>query len=729
METSGAVILRALAGLSEGCGRTIVIAGPPESGKSELLTLLRDRFAEAGTRIIEVAGSYRERTVSSAVSARILSEYERVAASEPSASSDSDSREVTPWAMSYAPLVPLASSSVSRHHAAGRGLESVPVDAFWARFTEDQRASTRPALAVVVDDGSLVDTESREFLSGLSGRTRFGPLLLLIALDSSNPAHSLWEEAFTGHPEVDWIRTVHTPTDLRDTQRVRNLLKGLPPASTALVRYTALLGGSASQVTLGRIGRMGLTQVAEALVAPAEAGLLRTRGDRVALIGEAGPRMILGTVTEEERRELHGRVSDALLALHPEPTLEQRLEISEHIAERDKGPTTVRFLAEVAQELERLQRYDLAELHISRAIACASGLASDARILLEAPLRVARTRVLVFAGRLAEAERELRESIGLAVLAQLPAEQLEELAESLFPALRVAGPRPALVTELTELADRLHQREAYAAEMYLLAALTEAHLARTRSDKAREEGARVSRLARLVPGTPVQALALLTVAAPLLEGTEDERRIATKCLRSARAILAASRRPVLQLYADEVHARRLLLRGERAAALTLHERAAPVGQRAHLPALELFHQLGIASTLIEGPADPRTAKALHASRQLAEQLHLIPPSPALLRLALVEGIGFTHADNASEARLRWGFVADLSATVPVPYRAEAWLRLADLELREGNHERAHAYLERLEQPATLRELRLDWAPWLAELRTRVDRELGQAESS
>ncbi|MCI4363744.1 MAG: ATP-binding protein [Thermoplasmata archaeon] len=723
------MILRALAGLSEGCGRTIVIAGPPESGKTELLTLLRDRFAEAGSRIIEVAGSYRERTVSSALSSRILAEYEHVASADPGGSSEMEGREVTPWAMSYAPLVPLPASSVSRHHAAGRGLQSVSADSFWARLTEDQRASPRPAIALVVDDGSLVDNDSREFLTELSSRTRYGPLLLLIALDSSNPAQALWEEAFTGRPDVDWLRTLHTPTDLRDTQRVRSLLKGLPPAGTALVRYTALLGGSASQVTLGRIGRMGLTQVADALVAPAEAGLLRTRGDRVSLIGEAGPGVILGTVPEEERRELHGRVADALLALHPEPTLEQRLEISEHIAERDRGPTTIRFLAEVAQELERLQRYDLAELHLSRAIACASGLASDARILLEAPLRVARTRVLVFAGRLPEAERELRESLGLAVLGQLPAEQLEELAESLFPALRVAGPRPALITELTELAERLHQREAYAAEMYLLAALTEAHLARTRSDKAREEGARVSRLARLVPGAPVQALALLTVAAPLLEGTEDERRIATKCLRSARAILAASRRPVLQLYADEVHARRLLLRGERAAALTLHERAAPVGQRAHLPALELFHQLGIASILIEDRPDPRTPKALQASRLLAEQLHLIPPSPALLRLSLVEGIGFARADSATAARLRWSFVSELPPTVPVPYKAEAWLRLADLELREGNHERAHAYLERLEHPATLRELRLDWAPWLAELRTRVDRELGQAESS
>ncbi|MCI4335089.1 MAG: hypothetical protein L3K04_05645, partial [Thermoplasmata archaeon] len=492
-----------------------------------------------------------------------------------------------------------------------------------------------------------------------------------------------------------------------------------------LVRYTAMLGGNTSQLTLGRVGRMGLTQVAEALTAPAEAGLLRTRGDKVTLVTEAESTVILSGMSEEERRELHDRVADALIALHPEPTLEQRLAICSHLAERDRGPTTIKFLSETAAELERQRMYDFAEQLLSKAIACTSGLATDTRLVLEAPLRVARTRVLVYAGRLPEAERELRESLGMAIAGRLPRDQLEELTESLLPPLRAAGPRPALLAELTELADRLHAHEAFAAEMYLVTVLTEAHLARTRTDKAREESARVSQLARLLPGAPAQALALLTVAAPLIEGTEEERRIATKCLRSARAILAASRRPVLQLYADEVHARRLLLRGERAAALTLHERAVPVAERAHLPAMELYHQLGIASLLVEDRPDPRAAKALTASRNLAEQLHLVPPSPPLLRLNLVEGIAFGRADSAGDARLRWGFVGELPPSVPLPYRAEAWLRLADLELREGNHARARSHLERLEHPATLRELRLDWAPWLAELRGRVDREIGE----
>lgn len=727
METAGSVILRALAGLAEGSGRTLIVTGPPESGKSELLEQIRTRVRESGARVLEAAGSYRERTVSSAISARLLAEYENASGpEEPDAAEKEDATEVTPWAMSYVPIAPLPSGSTSRSHAGGRGLPAVSPEGFWSRFTEDLRSTSGTPLAVVVDDGALVDHASREFLTALSTRTRFGPLLIVLALDSANPAQGLWEEGLTGRPDIDWIRLEHSHADAREAQRVRTLLKTLPPASLSLVRYTALLGGTTSQVTLGRVGRSGLTQIADALASPTEAGLLRTRGDRVTLATETSAGVIRASMTEEERREFHARIADALLALHPEPTLEQRLQIAEHVVERDRGPTTIKFLAETAAELDRQGQYDAAEQLLSRAIACASGLATDARLVLEAPLRVARTRALIFAGRPAEGERELRESLGLAVVGKLPRDQLEELTESLLPALRAAGPRPGLLNELTELSDRLHDHEAYAAEMFLVCALTEAHLARTRTDKAREESARVSRLARLLPGAPAQALALLTVAAPLIEGTEDERRIATKCLRSARAILAGARRPVLQLYADEIHARRLVLRGERAAALTLHERAVPIAQRAHLPAMELLHQLGIASLLVEDRPDPRAAKALSASRTIAEQLHLVSPSPALLRLALVEGIAFGRADSASAARLRWGFVGELPPSVPLPYRAEAWLRLADLELREGNHASARGYLDRLEHPSTLRELRLDWAPWLAELRSRVDREIGEA---
>src|ERR1700730_12941557 len=55
-------VVRSIGGLASGSGRTLVIAGPPLSGKSELLADLRAELAARPVRLIELRGTYRDRT-------------------------------------------------------------------------------------------------------------------------------------------------------------------------------------------------------------------------------------------------------------------------------------------------------------------------------------------------------------------------------------------------------------------------------------------------------------------------------------------------------------------------------------------------------------------------------------------------------------------------------------------------------------------------------------------
>lgn len=722
---AGSILSRVLLGLREGAGRTVVFAGPPESGKSELIRRYRAACQDSGARVLEAQGSYRERGMSAAIAGRLAAAFAEGGSTEQS-NDPISLHEVPAWAMST-PLPPPAMSSRERGSlSAGRRTSTISAEEFWDQVM-DREGDRRPgSLVLAVDDAGLADAESREFLLTLAARARFGPIVLLLALDTTLPSNRAWEETLQGRSDVDWLKLDRSRPDPREIAPFRELLRRFPPEGLAIARALALLGGSERPLTLGRIIGLRPAQLADALHGMEQAGVLRTREDRVTFGRDSTLPAVLESLNDEDRRQLHGRIADALQALHPEPTIAQRLAISEHIAERDRGPPTVRFLSETASVLADEGRFDLAEELLSKAIACASTLATGARLLLEAPLRIARVRALIFSGRLPEAERELREGVNLALQAQLPADRIEELTEPLLPALRLAGPRPQLLSELVELSERLDNAGARGCAIHLLSVLVEAQLAAGQPEKARQESIRVSRIARRNPGAPAQALALLTAAAPLTDGTEEERNIAAKCLRSARAMLAASRRPVLQLYADELHARRLSLRGERSAALAFYERAVTTAERAKLPDAELFHRLGIGSLLVDEVSDGRAERALTRTRELADRLRLVPPSPALLRLALLEGRAHARKEESGPARLRWDFVGRLSAAPPLPLQAEAWLRLADLELRDQNLSRARKYLQRLDDPEMLRELPLAWAPWLAELRSRAQRSFDES---
>ncbi|MGI0151676.1 MAG: AAA family ATPase, partial [Thermoplasmata archaeon] len=364
----GTSLLRALSGLADGTGRTVVIAGPPGSGKSESLATFGTALQQTGARVINAQGSYRDRSVPYAVATRIWEEYERAAVEAPSPPTESLNRaEVPAWGFAYVSEAPLMSRQ--RLQAVGRGGSEVRPEEFWAEFAHDLEEGRLGSLAVLVDDATLLDHESREFLTYLSARARLRPLLMVLVLDSSVPTYSLWDEHLDHRVDVDWIRSGPSRGDLRDAHRMRGVLKGMSGPSQTMVRITALLGGSASQVTLSRAARMTLGQVAEALNAPVAANLLKIRSDRVALAQEGWGPLIEESIPEEERREMHGEIARALHALYPEPSLEHRIEIANHLFRHAKDADALRALATAAQLLEREFQFDAAEELLARAVA------------------------------------------------------------------------------------------------------------------------------------------------------------------------------------------------------------------------------------------------------------------------------------------------------------------------------------------------------------------------
>ncbi|HEV2316632.1 MAG TPA: ATP-binding protein [Thermoplasmata archaeon] len=714
---------RALTGLLEGSGRTVAIAGPPASGKSAVLAELRAQLNGLGCQVIEVAGSFRERSATNALAQRIVDSYGRGASAGESGSTGiPDEPSAMAWAYAAPPVAPTSSSSRVRSRAGLRPDAVVRPEDFWTRWVRDLRSGAPTPLAICVDDAQLADSESRAFLGDLSRRARFRPLLVALALDTSVPAAGLWDEYLAGRGDVDWIRRPYPKPDPRDVQRAHDALERLPPVAQRLVRLTFLLGDSVALPTLARVVRMGREQLLQAAKAPIEAGLLRIRDDRVAVASDALRPVLEELLPGNAVSEMHAAIADALVALHPEPSPDQEAEIARHLFARARDGEALRALCSAAARLEREARIEEASALIGAAIRCSLELTEPDRIGVEAGLRVERARLLVYSGRVEDAEREVREGLGLALLAQLPNERLEELLESLLPALRLVGPRTALVSELSELCDRFHDREAPGAEALALGALVDYELQRGRLAVAREESVRCSRLVRTLPKGPAQAVGLLSVAAPILDGSEEERRIAAKCVRSARDILETYRRPELQLYTDEVYARQLLGRGETRSAIALHDQAVHVAERARNLPYEFIHNVALAALLSDGRGDPRLQPALKRSLELSDRFALSGPASRALELFLLQGRWQARAEHREEAREWWSSVADrLSPLVPNAYRAEAWMRLADLEVREGRMAEARSHLERLERPELRNGLRGDWAGQLADLRSRVDR--------
>ncbi|HYB77678.1 MAG TPA: hypothetical protein VEE83_03230, partial [Thermoplasmata archaeon] len=422
------------------------------------------------------------------------------------------------------------------------------------------------------------------------------------------------------------------------------------------------------------------------------------------------------------RKEMHLDIANALSALSHEPSLARRVEVARHYLAWYPGPMALHHLLEAAELGLEFSAFDSAEELISEAIGCLGTLPPAERNPLEPELRLLHAEALFAAGRSSDAEAELREGIDRALHSELSAGLLAEWVEPLVLAMRVVGPRPSLATSLMELAERCQDAGAVDLEVLFEAMIAEFHYERNLPDKAREESHRAARLSRQLPDGHLQAVALLAVGLSRIEGTLEEQELAGKFLRAARTLLGRARRWELDYLAEDLEARLLEARGETLQSKELRERSLPGVQRAKLPAIELYHQLGIAEILLNRGTSKGVDAALDRARTIVELLHLIPPSPGLLRLWLLEGRQFALNDSLDAARDRWEAIAEEPPSDAIPrLRVEATVRLALMAYAQHRPEVAEERVGRLSEPDLKSAVPAGWESWIDQLEARAPR--------
>ena len=720
-------VLRAMEGIAEGSGRTVAIVGPPMSGKSALLGELRGLLTARGARIVELRGSYRARSVPYGALDGLRAET--VVGGQDSGGAPENAETDTPLT-DPVPSIPYLTERLPRSRRSraerprttylgqpvrARAANEGDPDAYWQEVLSEMRGATGHPIAILIDDGALFDSESREFVVALSKRARLRPFLIVIALDTSVPGFVTWEEAFLGRGDVDWVRFQESRPDPREAHRLKALFDDLPSVSQRVAGYVSLLGGNVGEVVLTRVSRLTFSQLAEAILPASGVGLLKVTEGKVAIPHPAWIPLTADLLPDRQRREMHLEIADALSALSPEPSLPRRIEVARHYLAWFPGPMALRHLLEAAEISLQLLAFDSAEELMSEAIGCLQSLPPPERDAIEPELRILHARALFSAGRLSEAEAEVREGLERALRARVPAEMLTEWVEPLLLAMRVVGPRPSLATTLIELIERCHDAEMVEVEVLFEALVAEFHSERGWSEKARLESHRAALLARKLPEGHLQALALLAVGLSRIEGSPEEQELASRFLRAARLLLGRARRWQLEALAEDLQARLLQSRGENQRAREVRERSLPALQRTRLTALELYQQLGIAEILLARGLSRGVDRALERAHSIAETLHLLPPSPALLELWLLEGRQAALNDLRDPARDRWEAIVDKPGPTSIPrIRAEATVRLALLEYPR-RPERAEALAAQLEDPELAAALPPGWSSWIEQL--------------
>ncbi|MCI4369388.1 MAG: hypothetical protein L3K09_07500, partial [Thermoplasmata archaeon] len=603
------------------------------------------------------------------------------------------------------------------YSARRRGAQEVNPAEYWAELTAEFRAAQPHPVAILVEDASLLDFDSRDVLLYLSERARLVPLVLIYVLDISLPVFGAWEERLLGRGDVDWVRFDQSKPDPREAHRIKTTFETLPPESQRVLGYAALMGGVLSEVSLSRVTRLSWSQLADALAPVTEAGLLKVQMDKVTIPHQVWLPLLPELFTDKQRKEMHRDIADALAALSPEPSLERRRELAEHYLLGEAGPVALRYLLETAELTERLMAFDSAEELLEKAIRCVPSLPPAARALADAELRILHARTLLYSGRPSEGERELHEGVTLALNAKVGRETLEEWIEPMVPALSAVGPRPSLMTALVEIADRCHDAGAATGEILFQSVIAEFEVDRGRSDKSRVEAHRAARLARATGYGPSQALALLAVALSRVGGNPDEREMAARFLDSAQILLSEARRHSLAQHVEEVQVRLNTADGELGRARHARERLIPVAQRSRQPVIELYHQLGLAELLLDAKDIEHAAAPLKRATEICETLHLLPPSLALLRCWLLQGRMHALTDQPDRARDYWEAIVERPHANQVPsLRAEALLRLAMIEVASGHEEAAQHHVKRLRARELAGAIRLTWALTLSEMR-------------
>jgi tetratricopeptide (TPR) repeat protein len=591
----------------------------------------------------------------------------------------------------------------------GRSANEGDPEAYWQQLLGDFRGPDAHPVVILIEDGALFDSESREFIVALSKKARLRPLLIVCALDTSVPGYVTWEDSFLGRGDVDWVRIPDALADAREAHRLKGIFDDLPSVTQRVVGYVGLLRGNVGEVVLSRVARLNYPQLAEALLPATGVGLVKVQDGKVIIPHVAWIHLIGDLTPEKQLREMHLEIANALSALSPEPRLARRIEIARHYLAWFPGPMALKHLLEAGELSLHLLSFDDAEELFADAITCLSSLPAAERATTEPELRLLHSQALFSAGRLQEAETELHEGLATALRGDVAVEIVAEWMEPLVLLMRVVGPRASLATTLAELADRCHDRQWTEIEILLQSLLAEFYWERDEPDKAREESRRAGGLAQTLRPGHLQAIALLAVGLSRIEGTPEEQEIAGRFLTSARVLLSRSRRWELDHMAGDLEARLMEVRGETQKALLERQRAIPNLQRQKLLSIEIYHQLSIATALLDRRATSGVEAALDRARIIVDSLNLIPPSPSLLRLWLLEGRLRALNDETGVARDRWEAVAEETASDGIPrLRAEALLRLALLEFSSGRPEIGEAHAGRLAKPDVLETLPKSW---------------------
>jgi tetratricopeptide (TPR) repeat protein len=722
--------LRAMQALAENSGRTIVVAGPPLSGKSALLQEMRGLVKERNAHLVELRGSYRSRSVPYGALDGLNAGAVPGEAPPGEGGMDAGSEpEVGP----DAPMAPIAylpdrlpRSRRSRGERArttflgqpvrGRSANEGDPEAYWQQLLTDFRRPNPRPVVILIEDGALFDSESREFIVALSKKARLRPLLIVCAVDTSVPGYVTWEDSFLGRGDVDWVRIPDALADAREAHRLKGIFDDLPSVTQRVVGYVALLHGNVGEVVLSRVARLHFPQLAEALLPATGVGLVKVQEGRVLIPHVAWINLTTDLIPEKQLREMHLEIANALAALSPEPTPARRIEVARHYLSWYPGPMALTHLLEAGELSLHLLSFDTAEEMFANAVACLPSLPPAERIQTEPELRLLHAQALFCAGRLSEAETELREGFATALRAGVGAEFVAEWMEPLVLTMRVVGPRASLAITLAELADRCHDARWTEIEILFQSLIAEFEWERNHPDKAREESRQAATLAQSLAPGHLQAVSLLAVGLARIEGTPEEQELAGKFLTTARVLFGRSRRWELDHMAGDLEARLLEIRGEGQKALLQRQQAIPNLQRQKLLSVELYHQLAIAAALLDRRATAGIDAALERAHLIVESLHLIPPSPCLLRLWVLEGRQRAIREETTAARDRWEAVAEESPADGIPrMRGEALLRLALLEYSSGRPEIAEAYVQRLAEPDVRDALPAAWLATLPDL--------------